>query len=67
MGLQELTEHKQKRIQIVACKLLIKDSVRLSKAGEIEAAFKIRGILGKDKVQIKRVDYSSDHIVTVNK
>lgn len=63
--LEQLTDHRQKRVAAVACKLMIKDTVRLSKAGEIEAAFKIREILGKDKVIIKRVDYSSDHTVKI--
>lgn len=64
--LKELLDHKQKRVQIVAAKLLESDGrVRLSKAGEIEAAFKIRGILGKNSCKINRLDYSSDHMVTI--
>jgi hypothetical protein len=63
--LDKVLNHKQKRIQTVAAKLFVSNKIRLTNAGEIEAAFKIRGILGKDLIDIKRVDYSSDHIVTL--
>lgn len=63
--LDKALNHKLKSVKAVAEKLFLSNTVRLSKAREIEAAFKIRELLGSDVISIKRIDYSSDHTVTL--